>query len=103
MQLVLAKGTSLHRWLGRLWAGLMAFVALSSFFIFELKIWGNYSPIHLLSLWTLFSLVWGIYLARKGQIKAHKQVMVSFYCLGLVLTGLLTLAPGRLMHSVLFG
>lgn len=102
-QLGLAKGTVLHRWLGRLWVGLMALVALTSFFIHELKIWGLYSPIHLLSIWTLLALCWGVWLARKGQIKAHKRVMVSFYCLGLVLTGLFTLTPGRVMHSVLFG
>ena len=103
LQLGLAKGTMLHRWLGRLWVGLMVLVALSSFFIHELEIWGLYSPIHLLSIWTLLALCWGVWLARKGQITAHKRVMVSFYGLGLVLTGLFTLTPGRVMHNVLFG
>jgi len=102
-QLGLAKGTLLHRWMGRLWACLMALVALTSLFIHELKIWGLYSPIHLLSIWTLFALCWGGWLARTGRITAHKRVMVSFYCLGLVLTGLFTLSPGRMLHSILFG
>ena len=50
------KGTALHIVVGRIWVALMTLVAMSSFFIYELKIWGNYSPIHFLSAWTLLSL-----------------------------------------------
>ena len=53
VQLYLSKGTPLHKLIGRIWIGLMAVVSLSSFFIYELKIWGNYSPIHLLSIWAV--------------------------------------------------
>ena len=41
VQLYLSKGTPLHKLIGRIWIGLMAVVSLSSFFIYELKIWGN--------------------------------------------------------------
>ena len=50
VQLAAAKGTASHRRLGYLWASVMAVVAISSFFIFELRLWGPFSPIHLLSL-----------------------------------------------------
>lgn len=103
VQLLSVKGSVRHKYLGRVWVLLMVFVAASSFFIYELKVWGNYSPIHLLSAWTIFALWLGVFLARRGNIRSHKMVMISMYFLALVLTGLFTLLPGRLMHHVIFG
>ena len=40
VQLASAKGTARHRALGWAWVGLMTYVATSSFFISELKLWG---------------------------------------------------------------
>ncbi|MGI9345700.1 MAG: DUF2306 domain-containing protein, partial [Gammaproteobacteria bacterium] len=103
IQFYLAKGTQLHTVLGRLWVGIMAIVALSSFFISGFKTFGYFSPIHVLSAWTIFALVWGIYHARQGNIQRHKTTMKLLYGLALILTGLFTLLPGRVMHAVLFG
>ena len=75
-------------------------MAISSFFIYDLKVWGNYSPIQPLSAWTLLSLGAGIYFIRKGDIRRHKFVMTSLFYLALILTGAFTLLPGRLMHTV---
>ena len=79
------------------------FVAITSFFIHEIKMWGDYSPIHLLSLWTIFILGVGVYYAREGNIKRHKQVMIATYFFALILTGFFTLMPGRVMHQILIG
>ena len=103
IQLAMKKGTRLHKALGWIWTGMMAIVAMTSFFIHEIKLWGQYSPIHLLSLWTLISLGMAIYFARIGKIKRHKQVMVAIYGFGLILTGFFTLMPGRVMHQIIFG
>jgi uncharacterized membrane protein len=100
MQMSMQKGTALHIALGRVWVALMTLVAISSFFIYDLKVWGNYSPIHILSAWTLLSLGAGIYFIRKGDIRRHKFVMTSLFYLALILTGAFTLLPGRLMHTV---
>ena len=103
LQISMQKGTALHIVVGRIWVALMTLVAMSSFFIYELKIWGNYSPIHFLSAWTLLlSLGAGIYFIRKGDIRRHKFVMTSLFYLALILTGAFTLLPGRLMHTVFF-
>jgi uncharacterized membrane protein len=102
MQMFMQKGTALHIAAGRLWVALMTIVAMSSFFIYDLKVWGDYSPIHILSAWTLLSLGAGIYFIRKGDIRHHKFVMTSLFYLALVLTGAFTLLPGRLMNTVLF-
>ena len=102
MQMFMQKGTALHIAFGRVWVALMTIVAISSFFIHDFKVWGDYSPIHILSAWTLLSLAAGIYFIRKGDIRRHKYIMTSLFYLALVLTGAFTLLPGRLMNTVLF-
>ena len=103
-QLASAKGTARHRTLGWAWVGLMTYVAALSFFISsDMRLWRAFSPIHLLSIWTLFSLVMAVYHARQGNIRQHKIWMVLQYILALLVTGVFTLWPGRLMHGVLFG
>jgi len=101
VQLALKKGTTLHRRLGYCWCGLMAVVALSGFFIHEIRIFGPLSPIHLLSILTLWTLYVGIQSARRQQINRHRLTMAALFFLGLVLTGAFTFFPGRVMHAVL--
>lgn len=103
VQVSMKKGGKTHKLLGRIWVGLMLIVSFSSFFIHEIQLWGAYSPIHLLSLWTIFSVGLALYYVRIGNIKRHKQVMVALYGFALILTGFFTLLPGRVMHQVVFG
>ena len=46
----------------------MLLVATTSFFIHKIELWGPYSPIHLLSIWTIFCRA-GCYYVRIGNIK----------------------------------
>ena len=97
VQLMTVKGTPQHRVLGYIWVSLMIYVSISSFFISEIHLWGAYSPIHLLSIWTVLTLCTGVYFARVGNIKAHQLNMQLLYGLALILTGLFTLLPNRVM------
>ena len=103
IQLASGKGTMQHRVLGYLWVGMMMYVSISSFFISEIQLWGTYSPIHLLSAWTVLTLCTGVYFARVGNIKAHQLNMQLLYGLALILTGLFTLLPNRVMGQIFFG
>lgn len=103
MQLGLAKGTTLHVIMGRLWVGLLLFTAISSFFIHELRVWGVFSPIHLLSVTTIFAAIYGVYCARAGKIARHRMIMAQLYVLALLVAGAFTLLPGRVMHQLLMG
>jgi uncharacterized membrane protein len=103
MQLFMNKGSTTHKLLGYVWVGLMLIVSVSSFFIHEIKLWNIYSPIHLLSAWTIFSLGLAIYYVRISNIKRHMQVMIMIYGFALVLTGFFTFMPGRVMHQIVFG
>lgn len=102
-QLTGAKGTQRHRVFGWAWVVLMASVAISSFFI-PAPFWdGEMSWIHALSALTLTSLVGGVWSIRAGNVRAHKLTMVQLFWFALVVTGLFTLVPGRVMHAVVFG
>lgn len=102
-QLMLPKGRALHRILGRIWVALMAVVALSSFWIHDIRTIGPFSLIHILSIATLYWLVMGVREARRGDIKAHKTGMTLLFFGALIGAGALTFAPGRAMHTVFFG
>ena len=103
IQLASGKGTMQHRVLGYLWVSMMMYVSISSFFISEIQLWGTYSPIHLLSAWTVLTLCTGVYFARVGNIKAHQLNMQLLSGLALILTGLFTLLPNRVMGQIFFG
>lgn len=60
VSLMTAKGIRQHKVLGYIWVGLMMYVSISSFFISsDIQLWGAYSPIHLLRLWTVLTLCAG--------------------------------------------
>jgi len=103
VQLTAPKGTIPHRLFGWLWAGLMLTVVLSSFFIHEIRLWGPWSPIHLLSIFTLVMLPMAVWRARRHDVRRHQRAMVGLFAGALVIAGLFTLLPGRIMHAVLFG
>lgn len=103
IQLAAPKGTLPHRTLGWIWVALMLAVSASSFLIHGIKLWGPWSPIHLISVFTPIMLVVAVVAARRHRVRAHKITMISIYAGALILAGLFTLLPGRLMHEVLFG
>jgi uncharacterized membrane protein len=47
VQLARVKGATQHRALGYAWAALMLILAVSSFWVHEIRLWGPWSPIHL--------------------------------------------------------
>jgi uncharacterized membrane protein len=95
------KGTASHKALGRVWVGLMTAVALSSFWIFELRRGAGPSWIHLLSGWTLISLALALWFIRRGNVRAHRGFMIGTF-IGLATAGAFALAPGRLLYRLFF-
>jgi uncharacterized membrane protein len=102
-QLLAPKGTLPHRTIGWVWALLMILVAGTSLFIHVIRMWGPWSPIHLLSLFVLGVVPLAVLQARRHQVAAHRSTMIWIFTLALVVTGLFTLAPGRIMNKVVFG
>jgi uncharacterized membrane protein len=103
IQLATPKGTIPHRLIGWVWVVLMLVVALSSFWIHELRLLGPWSPIHILSIVTLVTLPVSVLHARRHRVQSHRWAMISLFAGALVVAGLFTFLPGRIMHDVLFG
>jgi uncharacterized membrane protein len=103
VQFAAPKGTLPHRTLGWIWVSLMAAVAISSFWIHQIRLVGPWSPIHLLSIFTLVTLPMGVWMAHRHRVADHRRIMILIFTGALVIAGLFTLLPGRIMHAVVFG
>ena len=97
------KGTLPHRTLGWIWVGIMTMVAASAFWIHEIRLWGPWSPIHLLAIFTLVMLPVGVWYARHHNVIGHRSTMIGIFVGALIIAGLFTFMPGRIMHAVAFG
>ena len=82
---------------------LMLIVSISAFFIHQIRMWGPWSPIHLLAVYTLIMLPVGVIAAHRHVIERHRRTMVGIFIGGLVIAGVFTFYPGRIMYHVVFG
>jgi len=96
------KGTVRHKRLGKLWVLAMALAIASSAFIWQIRLVGPFSPIHLLTVLAAYGLVSGINHARNGRIAAHQASMKGLYFWALGVAGVFTFWPGRIMSRMLF-
>ena len=103
VQLSAPKGTLPHRTLGWIWVTLMLVVCISAFFIHELRVWGQWSPIHLLAVFTLITVPLAVLAARRHDVAKHRRAMLAIFTGALLIAGLFTFYPGRIMYEVLFG
>lgn len=103
VQLAAPKGVLPHKIIGYIWVALMLWTAGTSFFIFDIRMLGPFSPIHILSVLVLFGLFSGVREARRKDVREHRKTMYMLYTSALIIAGILAFMPGRLMHSVAFG
>ncbi|MGY8704793.1 DUF2306 domain-containing protein [Bradyrhizobium sp. 18BD] len=103
VQFAAPKGTLPHRTVGWIWVVLMVAVAASSFWIHQIRLVGPFSPIHLLSIFTLVMLPLAVWRAHTHRVADHRRIMIMTFIGALVVAGLFTLVPGRIMHRVIFG
>lgn len=103
VQIAAPKGTLPHRALGYVWVALMAVVAATSLAIHQIRLIGPFSPIHLLSLYVLASLPLAIWSARRHKVTTHRNHMLAMFVFGLVVAGLFTLLPSRILGRAVFG
>ena len=59
--------------------------------------------IHLLAIFTLVMLPLAVLHARGHRVARHRNAMIAIFAGALVVAGLFTLMPGRIMHAVVFG
>jgi len=56
----------------------------------------------LLSIFTLVTLPLGVWMAHRHRVTDHRRIMILIFSGALVIAGLFTLIPRRIMHTVLF-
>ena len=100
--LLARKGTARHRLLGKLWLLLMIAAAMSALWIRHLND-GSFSAIHLLVPVVLVGGWRVVATARRGDIVAHRRVLLTLFVAGLLVPALFAFAPGRLMAVWLLG
>jgi len=103
VQFAAPKGTLPHRTIGWVWVLLMLAVAISSFWVHQIRLVGLWSPIHLISIFVLVMLPLAVWRAHRHQVPEHRRAMIGIFTGALVVAGLFTLLPGRVMHAVVFG
>jgi uncharacterized membrane protein len=93
------KGTFQHRILGWSWLLLMTSVTVPSFWIRELND-GNFSWIHLLTVWTLISMGIALISIKNGNVRIHASFMIGTM-VGAIIAGGFAMIPGRFISSLI--
>ena len=97
--LIMKKGSTLHRYAGRIWALLMLSTALISFGIQRS---GSFSWIHLLSVWVVVNIAIALYAIYRRNILMHQRFMTGLY-IGTAIAGAFTLLPQRELGKLVWG
>lgn len=109
VMLLRGKGTSSHRRLGMVWVGAMLLTAATSLF-FKASAgagnWGvfsgDFSPIHILSVWVLVQVPMIVARARRHDRAGHERAVRAMVVGALLVAGFFTFPFGRMLGSWLF-
>ncbi len=96
------RGDRWHRVMGWVWATAMVITAAISLQIRVINP-GHFSLIHLLSVLVLVAVPLLVFRARKHQVAAHRRGVRAIVAGGLIIAGLATFPPARLLGHWLFG
>jgi uncharacterized membrane protein len=106
IQFAAPKGTIPHRTFGWIWVTLMMTIAATAMFIQAApipRLWGLFSPIHLLAVLTLVGVPVAVWRARQHNVKRHRNAMIATFIGAMVIAGGASFLPGRVMHAVVVG
>lgn len=105
MLLLMKKGTSIHKRLGKVYMILMLFTATVTLFLparVGPTVLNHFGWIHLFSFLTLYTVPTAYLAIKNGNIKVHKRKMILLYFGALVIAGGFTLSPGRYLNELIF-
>ena len=96
------RGNRLHRQFGYLWVAAMALTAALSFGIRTINP-GGFSPIHILSAFTLVQVPLIAWYAHRHHVTAHRITVQAMVASALLIAGFFTFPFDRLLGRWLFG
>jgi uncharacterized membrane protein len=88
--------------IGRLFLALMLITAIAAIFIREIN-GGHFSWIHIFVPITFFASWEAVHFIRKGNLKRHKRAVKGLFFGALLIPGVLSFMPGRIMYLLVFG
>ncbi|WP_042143417.1 MULTISPECIES: DUF2306 domain-containing protein [unclassified Pseudoalteromonas] len=99
LNLVLEKGTHLHKLNGKYWVALMLIASFSSFFIMPT---GSLTWLHLFAILVIVTVLIGMLAIYKHDKQLHIGCMFGAF-IGTVISAVIAVSvEGRLLHSILF-
>lgn len=96
------KGDKAHRMGGKVFLVFMLVTATSAIFIRQLND-GGFSWIHIFVPVTFIGAWQAVYYIRKGNIRRHRKAAMGMFYGALLIPGVLSMMPGRLMYVIVFG
>lgn len=102
VMLLRRRGDRLHRTLGYVWVAMMALTAATSLTIQTINP-GSYSPIHILSIWTLIQVPLIVWRARQHDVVRHRSAVRGMVVGALLIAGFFTFPFNRMLGEMLFG
>jgi uncharacterized membrane protein len=102
VMLLRSKGDTRHRVIGYVWVAAMFGTALLSFRIRGSN-HGNFSFIHILSLWVVIQVPLLVWRARRHDIVGHRRAVRAMVTGALLIAGFFTFPFDRLLGHWLFG
>ncbi len=103
------KGSDRHRRVGRIYLVLMGITATAAVFIRSFSaVSVDVGPLrlgllHLFVPLTFFGIYGALATIRHGDIGGHRRAMRGVYLGALIVAGVLSFAPGRIMYRMFFG
>lgn len=105
-QLAGKKGGDRHRTLGHIYMLLMLVTAITALFMSATVgplLLGHFGPIHIFCVLTLYAVPTAYFSAKKKNFKVHMRAMILLYIGAIIIAGSFALAPGRMLHQLVFG
>jgi len=91
-----------HKVVGYVWMVAMLTTAITSFWIREIMADGSMSPVHLLSIFSICTIVYAIWMARRGNILGHKRALQNLYFMGSWGAFAINFLPNRTIPNMFF-
>lgn len=104
--LIIKKGTTTHRYLGRIYMAFMLFTASVTLFMpaeVGPTLFNHFGFVHSFSFLTIYTVPTAFWAIKNGNIKAHKRKMILLYFGAIIIAGGFTFTPGRYLYSLFFG
>lgn len=104
--MIIKKGTTVHKGLGRVYMVLMLFTAGVTLFMpaqVGSTLLNHFGWIHSFSFLTIWTVPKAYFAIKRGDVNKHKKSMIGLYFGALIIAGGFTFFPGRYLYTVFFG